>query len=65
MASPTANISGEVLDNFKEGVVIVSNVDGYYNRINNGEKQMLTEPVFKSYREYMTYLQTKNKLIYK
>jgi hypothetical protein len=58
--SPTTDKSNEVLTTTLTGKTIIGNVDRYYSAIQNGTRTFFAEPVFKSYREYMIYLQSKN-----
>ncbi len=62
-ASPTTNKDNELLTTYTSGRAIVSNVDRYYTDIKTGARTFFTEPVFKSYRDYMNYLQTKNRYV--
>jgi hypothetical protein len=58
--SPPTNKSNEHHSTYITGKTIIGNVDRYYNAIQDGTRTYFAEPVFKSYREYMIYLQTKN-----
>jgi hypothetical protein len=62
-ASPTTNKDNELITTYTSGQAIVSNVDRYYTDIRTGARTFFVEPVFKSYREYMNYLQTKNRYV--
>jgi hypothetical protein len=59
--SPTTNNSNQELSTYLTGKTIIGNVDRYYNSISNGTRTFFTTPVFKSYREYMIYLQSQSK----
>jgi hypothetical protein len=58
--SPTTDTSNELLTTTLTGKTIIGNVDRYYSAIQNGTRTFFAEPIFKSYREYMIYLQSKN-----
>jgi hypothetical protein len=58
--SPTTDNTNEALTTYLTGKTIIGNVDSYYNSIKNGTRTFFAEPVFKSYREYMIYLQSQN-----
>jgi hypothetical protein len=62
-ASPTTDKDNELLTTYTSGQAIVNNVDRYYTDIKTGARTFFVKPVFGSYREYMNYLQTKNRYI--
>jgi hypothetical protein len=62
-ASPTTNKDNELVTEYTSGQVIISNVDKYYTDIKTGTRTFFVKPVFGSYREYMNYLQTKNRYV--
>jgi hypothetical protein len=62
-ASPTTDKDNELLTTYTSGQAIVNNVDRYYTDIKTGIRTSLVKPVFGSYREYMNYLQSKNRYV--
>lgn len=57
----TTNYNSNVIVNKKAGKTMDSSVANYYEGYATGEKRGFTKPVFKSYHDYINYLQGKYK----
>jgi hypothetical protein len=57
----TSNYSADVITQKKGGKAIDSNVANFYASVGQGYRRPLSQPIFKSYYDYMSYLQGKYK----
>jgi hypothetical protein len=57
----TTNYNSDVIINKKAGKTMDTSVDQYYTAYATGQRRGFTKPVFKSYHDYINYLQGKYK----
>jgi hypothetical protein len=57
----TSNYNSDVVINKEGGKAIDKSVENFYGGVASGQRTAYSQPIFKSYHDYMNYLQGKYK----